>query len=304
MMGEDKSRYPARPLFTMTAKGMAAEKLSHDGPMGRRSVARPIGGTFGGDRLAGEIVVGLANEWQLESLIVPGLAQIEGLITLRTPEGAAVLMKYIGRRSARYGTDNWRLGVGFEADDGPLDWLNDVHAAARVDVVGDDLRFTVHELLGRRSPIGDGAIAVAPVYHMVASGTLGERIKIKGQVADRYLSVAESGCRTEGRVEAEWPVGFAWGPHRMGRGAMGFPMHIDMRAEMVADGGDLIIQQYTGVNSRALLDRSPDIDRSWRTTAVFEAPATGPNAWLNEVVALGFGWVDGQETHYDYRAML
>ncbi|TZG26260.1 DUF3237 domain-containing protein [Sphingomonas montanisoli] len=306
-MGEMGNSFPARPLFVLTAKGMAREVLAHDGPMGRRSVARPIGGGAAGDRLTADIVPGLATEWQVESEKQPGLAWVEGLITLRTAGGTPILMKYIGRRAARYGEGAWRIGVGFEADaageDGAHDWLNDVVAAATVEVRGDDLIYTVHELLGRKTAPDANAIAVDPVYHMVASGTLGERIKIESQVAKRYLSIAESGCRTEGPLTAEWPVGFAWGAHRMGKGPMGFPFHIDMKAEMVAENGDMIVQQYIGTNSRTLLDPSPDIDRSWRTTAMFEAPVDGPNAWLNEVVALGFGWVQGEETHYEYYAM-
>ena len=36
---------------------------------------------------------------------------------------------------------------------------------------------------------------------------------------------------------------------------------------------------------------------------MFEAPADGPHAYLNEVIALGFGWVEANEANYEYRIM-
>ena len=300
----DQMKFPARPLFDIVANGMAANVLRTAGPFGERSMAAPKGGEFRGDRISGTIVPNLANEWQIKSGTQAGLSFVQGLITLTTGAGDAILMKYVGRRSAFY-ADSWRIGACFEAD-GAADWLNDVVAAGRVEVVGDDLRFSLHELLGRKSPIDDHSLDTEPLYTMAASGSVGERFKINSPIGGRYLSVADSGCDTQGRLQAHWPAGFSWGAHRTGLHSaegMGFPFHIDLTVGLVAEDGATIFQSYIGTNSRELVNRSPDIDRSWRTIAMFEAPADGPHAYLNEVIALGFGWVEANEANYEYRIM-
>jgi hypothetical protein len=216
-----------------------------------------------------------------------------------------ILMKYMGRRSARYGEAGWRVGVGFEAPAGsPLDWLNDVVAVAYVERIGDDLRINVLELLGRQSGPDANVLPVEPLYRMVAAASLGERHLVKSPISTRYMTIAEEGCSTQGRLNAHWPVGFAWGPHRTARtdaGEFSLPFHIDMRVCLVADNGEALIQSYLGTTPRSAADPSPGADRSWITVAAYEAPAQGPLAYLNEVIALGVGWVENNEVHYEYR---
>ena len=295
--------YPSRHLMTITAKGMARGTIAFDGPLGRRTVARPESGRFEGARISGEILCHLANEWRTESPFQEGLSQIEGLIALQSDEGRTIFMKYIGRRSARYGETSWRLGVGFEADREGPDWLNELHAAATVEQVGDDLVFTVHELVRADAPDAEHFFRITPLYQMIARDSVGKRHMIDGQVARRYFSVAERGCRANGLVDAEWVEGFSWGSHRMGTVAGRMPMHIDMRAAMVTDDGVPIIQHYTGVSQSELMSTEPGADRSWRTTAVFETAASGAYAWLNGVVAIGLGWAADNEAQYRYYIM-
>ncbi len=305
-MTDSDAFYASRPLFSMTAKDMGHNVLRHSGAMGVRSAASPNGGTFEGARLRGRIAPGVAAEWQLESLATPGLAFVEGLVTLLGSENdAAILMKYMGRRAARYGESGWRVAATFEAPgDGSYDWLNDVVAAVEVERVGDDLRFTAHELLGRKAAVDAHALKVEPLYRMGASGSVGTRNVVKSPVSTRYISVAEEGCDTRGRLNAHWPAGFSWGAHRASRtdaGEYALPLHIDMRAGLVAENGGFIIQSYIGTTPRSVLDPAPDADRSWITVATFEAPAEGELAYLNEVVALGIGWVEDNEACYEYR---
>jgi len=300
MFEEKGDYYPSRHLMTITAKNMARNILSFDGAYGRRTVARPDAGGFEGERIRGEILCHLANEWRTDSPVEPGLSTIEGLIALQSDEGRTIFMKYIGRRSSRYGETSWRLGVGFEADrDGP-DWLNELHAAASVEQVGDDLIFIVHELIRADAPDAERFFRISPLYQMKARDSVGKRYTIDGQVARRYFSVAEGGCRADGQIHAEWAEGFSWGPHRMGTVANMMPMHIDMRAAMVEDDQTPIIQHYTGVSQTELMSQEPGADRSWRTTAVFETSASGPHAWLNGVVAIGLGWTADNEAQYRY----
>jgi hypothetical protein len=298
-------RFPARPLLTLTAESMNRNRLCHNGPMGVRTVMASTGGAFEGDTLRGHVAPGLATGWMLRSAADPDVAVVEGLITLRTSGGATVLMKYLGRQSAFY-ADEWRIGVLFEAD-GEADWLNDVVAAGRVEARGDDLCFILHELLGRSSPPDAHALAVQPLYTMAASGSVGQRYKIDAPIGGRYLSVAESGCRTQGRLAADWPAGFSWGAHRTAppsKGPLALPFHIDLKVAMTDADDNLILQHYIGANRRDMLSTAPDVDQSWRTVATFEAPLDGPQTYLNQVVALGFGWVENNEACYDYRVML
>lgn len=300
----DSIRVSARPLFKLRAHNMASNTLRHDGALGVRIVSSPDGGAFSGDRLAGTIAPGLANEWQLASTTVDGLAHVSGLITLLGDDGGAIFMKYCGRRSSLYGAQSYRVGIGFEApSDGAYDWLNDVVAVAEIEPVGDDLLFNAHELLGREAPIDGHALAAEPLYQMRASGSVGERYKVQAPTGGRYLSIAEQGCETAGKLKAYWPAGFAWGAHRISTGdpsGYGMPFHIDLDVEMTATNGDMILQHYIGTSPRSMIDPSPDADRSWCTVAMFEAPASGEHAYLNGVVALGYGWMEANEANYSY----
>jgi len=285
---------------------MATNNLRYSSPMGIRLVSSPTDGTFSGERLSGRIAPGLASEWQLESLGTPGLAFVDGLITLLPDEGEAILMKYAGRRSPRYGATGWRIGIAFEAPAaGPHDWLNDVVGIAHVEQDGDDLRFTVLELLGRKAGADAQPLSVEPLYQMRAAGSIGERHLVKSRVAMRYLTIAEEGVELHGRLNGRWPVGFAWGPHRCDATEQLTALkHIEMRAGIVADNGEPLVQSYIGTVPRSVADRSPGADISWITVATFEAPAEGPLAYLNEILAIGIGWAENNEAYYDYRIWL
>jgi hypothetical protein len=308
-MNPSDTGFPARHLFTATARGLGDHGLAFDGPLGRRSVSRCSGGDFGGDRVTGTIVANLSNEWRIGATDVSEL--VEGLVTLTNGDGATVLMTYRGRRSARYGADAYRVGVTLEADGEAVDWLNDVHAVAYVHVRDTDLRFEVFELLGR--PAEDGVLLeVEPLYSMHGRGTVGERYKVRGQVSDRYLTMAEEGCATEGAIAGTWLEGFSWGPHRMARTDRSsewrleesFPWHIDMRVAMRTGDGVPVIQHYLGSNSREMFSGEADADRSWRTSAVFETATGGPLSWLNEIVAVGVGWQESREANYLYYTLI
>lgn len=303
-MTDATGRFPARPLFTIHAEKMATNVLRHSGPMGVRTMASPKGGKVEGPALNGKLLPGLVSEWQLESASQPGIAWVDGLISVQPEEGEAVLLKYIGRRSPRYGDKSWRIAITFDAPAGEAhDWLNDVVAVGRVETVGEDLRFEVFELLRRGGTIDENALPIEMLYDMAAASSVGDRHVIKSPISSRYLTIAEEGCEVKGRLQAEWPAGFAWGAHRASHndGSYNLPLHIDMRPGLRAAGGEALIQHYVGTTPRAVLDPSPDADRSWLAVAAFEAPAQGELAYLNEVLALGIGWVEDNEAHYEYR---
>ena len=292
--------FPTRPLFRITARNMARNGLCFDGPLGQRPVSRPDSGRFEGDRISGELLAHLANEWRIDSALEAGLSMLEGQLALQSDDGGTIFMKYFGRRSPRYGDGSWRLGVTFEADRAGADWLNELHAIAHVEQSGDDFLFDVHELVRADAPNADHVFRITPLYEMVARDSVGQRHTIDGAVARRYFSVAERGCRTSGLLNAEWPEGFSWGAHRMGSNGGMMPMQIDLRPVLVTDDGATIIQHYIGVSQTELMSVDPGADRSWRVTAVFEAPISGPYAWLNGIVAIGLGWAEEGEAQYRY----
>ena len=244
-----------------------------------------------------------SNDWLLTSPANPARQLIEGLITLTSDDGDAVLVTYRGRRSGRYDPKSARVGMNFEAGTGTLDWLNDIHAAGYVETVGRDLHITVYELLGR--PADEGIMLdVEPLYRMSGSGSVGKRYTVQGQVADRYLTMAEQECAMAGHLTGTWLKGFSWGPHRTGQGAETFPWQIDMRVAMHTDDGTAIIQQYMGAISRDIVSPAANADRSWRTTAIYETEVGGKLDWINDIVAVGIGWKDANEAHYYYYTLL
>lgn len=303
-MTTDSGRFPARPIFSIHAEKMATNVLRHSGPMGIRTMASPTGGTVQGSALNGKLLPGLASEWQLESATQKGVAWVDGLISVLPDEGEAVLLKYIGRRSPRYGEGEWRIAITFDApSEGAHDWLNDIVAVGQVKTVGEDLRFDVFELLRREGVADENGLPTEALYDMAAASSVGDRHVIKSPISSRYLTIAEEGCEVKGRLQAEWPAGFAWGAHRAAQDAASYnlPLHIDMRPGLRASNGEALIQHYVGTTPRAVLDPSPDADRSWLVVAAFEAPAEGELAYLNEVLALGIGWVEDNEARYIYR---
>lgn len=256
-----------------------------------------------GPALNGTLLPGLASEWQLQSAIQPGVAWVDGLISVQPNEGEAVLLKYIGRRSPRYGDAAWRIAITFDAPaGGSHDWLNDAVGVGRVEIVGEDLRFDIFELLRRQATVDENGLATEPLYDMAAASSVGDRHVIQSPISSRYLTIAEEGCEVQGRLKAEWPAGFAWGAHRAALDPTSYnlPLHIDMRPGLRAASGEALIQHYVGTTPRAVLDPAPDADRSWLTVAAFEAPAKGELAYLNEVLALGIGWVEDNEARYEY----
>jgi hypothetical protein len=299
MMTLDK-KFPARLLFNATTRGLGDHSVSFASPMGRRSVSACSGGDFSGPRVSGTVVKDVSSEWRLSSTADPTLFSVEGLVTLQTDAGEVALMKYLGRGSKRYGPNSYRVGVGFEANVGPLQWLNDVQAAAYVEIEGSNLRFAVYELLGQRRVEDATSLDVEPLFTLNTREAIGERLKIDGEVTGRYFTTAKQGCTMTGTLSGEWLKGYSWGPHRISKSETGFPWQIDMRVAMRTEDGIPIIQHYTGTVPREHAAPDPQADRSWRTTAVYETEGEGRMSWLNGIVAVGIGWPENNEVKYLY----
>nr|GFD52637.1 hypothetical protein [Tanacetum cinerariifolium] len=99
-------------------------------------------------------------------------------------------------------------------------------------------------------------------------------------------------------------AGFWWGAHRASRfdgPNQGLPFHVDLTKTFITASEDVVFQPYIGTNSRDILSTISDVNkRSWVTLAMFEADPDGPQAYLNEVLALGTGRVLNEEVYYEY----
>ena len=110
-------------------------------PLGRRRVIPIVGGSFTGDRLAGEVLPGGAD-WQL--VRPDGVALLDARYTLRTEDGALIYVNNQGMRSgpadvlaqlargeavdpARY---YFRTTPRFETGAAQYAWLNDLIVVA------------------------------------------------------------------------------------------------------------------------------------------------------------------------------
>src|SRR5579863_1835858 len=117
-MRPSDTQFPARPLFTAVAMGMGHHHVAFAGPTDPRAVSACSGGHFTGPRMQGVVVAEHSNEWRLRSAAAPSLCLVEGLITLRSDDGQAVLVTYRGRASDRYGPQSCRVGLCFETGPG------------------------------------------------------------------------------------------------------------------------------------------------------------------------------------------
>jgi hypothetical protein len=87
---------PGLRLFSRATVQVAAPQLFGRTPLGERRVVQILGGRLEG-KLAGEVLPGGAD-WQI--ITGNGVAQLEARYTIRTPEGALILVQNRGLRHA------------------------------------------------------------------------------------------------------------------------------------------------------------------------------------------------------------
>ena len=146
-----------RPLFQLAAQVDAAQ-VTPDGPYGTRRFIPVTGGTFHGQRLAGQLLPGGADC----QLIRPdGVAELDVRVALRTEDGVVFLMKGLGLRhgsadvmqrvaageevpgSAYY----FRESMTFEAPPGRYEWLNRLVAIGAGERRASSVHIAVYEVL-------------------------------------------------------------------------------------------------------------------------------------------------------------
>jgi hypothetical protein len=118
------TQLPVEYLFTMTAH-LAAPLSVGGGPQGPRVIYGVTGGTFEGPKLRGTLEP-VGGDWATSR--PDGSIKLDVRVTLRTEDGALILMTYSGigvRREDRFTIHTAPL---FETGDERYAWLNNVQA--------------------------------------------------------------------------------------------------------------------------------------------------------------------------------
>jgi uncharacterized protein DUF3237 len=135
---EIKPPVPGLRLFSRAIVQVAAPQLFGNTPLGERRVVQILSGRLEG-RLSGEVLPGGAD-WQI--IAANGVAQLEARYTIRTPDGALVLVHNRGIRHADpaileqlYAGEPvdpanyyFRSTPTFETGENPYAWLNRIVA--------------------------------------------------------------------------------------------------------------------------------------------------------------------------------
>jgi hypothetical protein len=116
---------PVEHLFTLTAN-TAGATLVQGGPAGTRVIVGVTGGTFEGPRLRGTIEPP-GGDWVTQR--ADRSIRLDVRITLKTDDGAAILMTYSGIGLPKQGGGlDLRTAPQFETGDERYAWLNNVQA--------------------------------------------------------------------------------------------------------------------------------------------------------------------------------
>jgi len=119
-----ESSLPVEYLFTITAD-TANNTMLTGAPQGSRLIVAVTGGTFEGPRLKGTVDVP-GGDWL--TMRADGTAKLDVRISLKTDDGATILMSYNGVGVTKDGVFSIRTAPLFETGDERYAWLNNVQA--------------------------------------------------------------------------------------------------------------------------------------------------------------------------------
>jgi hypothetical protein len=123
----NETSFPVEYLFTITAN-TANNTMLAGAPQGSRMLVTVTGGTFEGPKLKGTVDNG-GGDWL--TMRADGSAKLDVRITLRTEDGAAILMTYTGIGVMKDGAFSIRTAPLFETGDERYRWLNNVQCVAK-----------------------------------------------------------------------------------------------------------------------------------------------------------------------------
>lgn len=139
-MAEEPTSIAVEFLFRLELQLGSREQIA-DGPQGSRTIANVTGGRFEGPRLRGSVEVP-AGDWL--TVRADGSYKLDVRLTLRTEDGARILMTYHGIGIPTESGSSIRTAPLFEAGDARYAWLNRVQAVSiggrrGVETVGYDV---------------------------------------------------------------------------------------------------------------------------------------------------------------------
>lgn len=117
-----ESSLPVEYLFTITAN-TANNTMIQGAPQGTRLIVAVTGGTFEGPKLKGTIDAP-GGDWL--TMRADGSAKLDVRLSLKTDDGAVILMTYNGIGVNRDGSFSIRTAPQFETGDERYSWLNNV----------------------------------------------------------------------------------------------------------------------------------------------------------------------------------
>lgn len=146
-MSETTEKLPVQFLYSMILSAAVGERAQINGPIGGRYMSTAQGGgRIEGPRVRGEVLQGFV--WGPHKMRGTDYSHMhyDVRVLVRTDDGHCVLVRYRGTNSPAYPDGSWRVGIVFEAEDGPHGWLNSVQAIGVGRKVGEDIEMMVYAL--------------------------------------------------------------------------------------------------------------------------------------------------------------
>ncbi len=137
-----ESSLPVEHLFTLTAQ-IEGPAVTGGGPQGARLIFNAPSGTVEGARVRGTIE-SPGGDWA--TVRADGTLKLDVRATLRTHDGAVILVTYHGIAVQRNGRLEIRTAPLFETGDVRYAWLNNVQAVGVGSTVPNGVRYEVYAL--------------------------------------------------------------------------------------------------------------------------------------------------------------
>jgi hypothetical protein len=145
-LAQTRSEGPAAPAFeylgTLRVE-TGARTVVENGPQGTRTIVEVTGGRFEGPRMKAS-VQGPAGDWITNR--ADGTYKLDVRITLRTDDGALILVTYNGVGQTTAAGASLRMAPLFETGDSRYAWLTRLQAVGVGERVGTAVRYEIYAL--------------------------------------------------------------------------------------------------------------------------------------------------------------
>jgi hypothetical protein len=141
--GTDQSRGPAFEYLGTLRADIGARSVVENGPQGTRTIVPVVGGRFEGPRLKAS-VEGPAGDWITNR--PDGTYRLDVRFTLRTDDGALILVTYNGIGQATGTGASLRTAPLFETGDPRYAWLTRLQAIGVGERVGTTVKYEIYAL--------------------------------------------------------------------------------------------------------------------------------------------------------------